>query len=317
MKRTTLLLVALLTMGFIAHAQENPFKKYGVKGEVLTLSKGKYKETFYNEEIMRVGTVLINTQTEKVIIFLEPDTTGQVYRAEVTSRFLTVDPLCEEYYSWSPYSYCKNNPILRIDPDGMDDYSVNEKGQIVLIKETDDKTDRLIALGKNNKIEYDDDGNMTNAAHDVKKGVLDNQKKSGKTTYMSVSGNDDAKGLFEFLGDNTTVEWGRLSYGKSSNYISTNNDEYDNGIQDIAYDKLFKTGKVGLIKSIDHSHPDALPPSGFGAVSGYVPKGEGDKAFATWLYKYYPNNAPNIKLRVYNPVTKDYTRFNNKRILPK
>lgn len=134
---------------------------------------------------------------------------------------------------------------------------------------------------------------------------------------MFISGKDDAKGLFEFLGDNTTVEYGRLSYGKSSNYRSTNNDEYENEIQDIAYDKFFKTGKVGLIRSIDHSHPDALPLSGFGAVSGYVPKEEGGKAFDEWLYKYYPTNAPNIKLKVYNPVTKDYTRFNNKRILPK
>lgn len=66
---------------------------------------------------------------------------------------------------------------------------------------------------------------------------------------MFISGKDDVKGVFEFWGDNTTVEWGRLSYGKSPNYRSTNNDEYDNGIQDIAYDKFFKTGKVGLIRN--------------------------------------------------------------------
>jgi len=118
MKRTILLLVTLLTMGIVAHAQENPFKKYGVKGEVLTLSKGKYKETFYNEEIMRVGTVLINTQTGKIVVFLESDTTGHVYRAEITSRFLTVDPLAEEHYNWSPYVYVLNNPMRYIDPDG-------------------------------------------------------------------------------------------------------------------------------------------------------------------------------------------------------
>jgi hypothetical protein len=26
------------------------------------------------------------------------------------SRFITVDPLAEKYYSWSPYSYVRNNP---------------------------------------------------------------------------------------------------------------------------------------------------------------------------------------------------------------
>ena len=30
-----------------------------------------------------------------------------------------IDPLAEKYYSISPYAYCGNNPINRIDPDGM------------------------------------------------------------------------------------------------------------------------------------------------------------------------------------------------------
>ena len=35
-------------------------------------------------------------------------------------RFMTMDPLMEKYYSVSPYAYCGNNPINRIDPDGRD-----------------------------------------------------------------------------------------------------------------------------------------------------------------------------------------------------
>lgn len=54
--------------------------------------------------------------------FLEEDTTKFAYKAETTSRFLTVDPLAEEYYSWSPYVYVGNNPIKRTDPTGMDWY---------------------------------------------------------------------------------------------------------------------------------------------------------------------------------------------------
>jgi len=44
-------------------------------------------------------------------------------------RFTTLDPLAEKYYSISPYAYCGNNPVIRIDPDGMDwfYYSIDGK----------------------------------------------------------------------------------------------------------------------------------------------------------------------------------------------
>jgi RHS repeat-associated protein len=40
-------------------------------------------------------------------------------------RFTTVDPLAEKYYSWSPYSYVRNNPLLRLDPTGKWDVTVH------------------------------------------------------------------------------------------------------------------------------------------------------------------------------------------------
>jgi hypothetical protein len=33
---------------------------------------------------------------------------------------MTVDPLAEKYYSISPYAWCGNNPVNRIDPDGRE-----------------------------------------------------------------------------------------------------------------------------------------------------------------------------------------------------
>lgn len=32
-------------------------------------------------------------------------------------RFSTMDPLAEKYYGISPYAYCADNPVNRIDPD--------------------------------------------------------------------------------------------------------------------------------------------------------------------------------------------------------
>ena len=34
-------------------------------------------------------------------------------------RFMTMDPLCEKYYSISPYAYCGNNPVNAVDSIGM------------------------------------------------------------------------------------------------------------------------------------------------------------------------------------------------------
>ena len=36
----------------------------------------------------------------------------------VLARWDRVDPLCEKYYSISPYAYCGNNPVNRVDKDG-------------------------------------------------------------------------------------------------------------------------------------------------------------------------------------------------------
>jgi RHS repeat-associated protein len=37
-------------------------------------------------------------------------------------RTTTMDPMCEKYYSTSPYAWCSNNPVNFVDPDGRDDH---------------------------------------------------------------------------------------------------------------------------------------------------------------------------------------------------
>ena len=38
----------------------------------------------------------------------------------ILARWDRIDPLCEKYYNVSPYAYCVNNPVMLVDPDGMD-----------------------------------------------------------------------------------------------------------------------------------------------------------------------------------------------------
>jgi RHS repeat-associated protein len=44
----------------------------------------------------------------------------------LVGQFTSIDPLCEKYYSVSPYTYCAGNPVNRIDPDGRDWYKNNK-----------------------------------------------------------------------------------------------------------------------------------------------------------------------------------------------
>ncbi len=136
MKKVILFLVfALFSVGFI-QAQQDIFKKYGHKKEILTLSKGKYQEVFKNEEVVQIGTVLLNTKTNRIVELLQIDTTKINYIAELSSRFLTVDPLAVKHPEISPYAFCNNNPVRYIDPDGRDWYE-NKDGNATWRKSKD------------------------------------------------------------------------------------------------------------------------------------------------------------------------------------
>ncbi len=43
---------------------------------------------------------------------------GARHMSPDVARFTTIDPMAEKYYNTSPYAYCGNNPLTRIDQDG-------------------------------------------------------------------------------------------------------------------------------------------------------------------------------------------------------
>ena len=87
------------------------------------------------------------------------------------ARWHVVDPMAEKYESWSVYQYVRNNPILRIDPNGMDDYKINkETGAMELVKETDDKKDRVLKTDGEGNVKRKGDGLFGFLVRDSEKG---------------------------------------------------------------------------------------------------------------------------------------------------
>jgi hypothetical protein len=55
-------------------------------------------------------------RTRKIARFVSKDSIP--CRTDMTTKFLSIDPMAEKYFQMSPYAYCANNPILFIDPNG-------------------------------------------------------------------------------------------------------------------------------------------------------------------------------------------------------
>lgn len=104
-----------------AAAQQNPYKSIGKKGKVLTLSKGKYDEFFDYKDVQRIGSVMYNIRTKKIVKLLNADS---LYKKasdnSSASRWYSIDPLAEKYACLSPYAAMGNNPILFVDKDGRE-----------------------------------------------------------------------------------------------------------------------------------------------------------------------------------------------------
>ena len=122
------------------------------------------------------------------------------------ARWTTADPLSEKYYGISPYVYCLGNPISIIDPNGMDIWTMDEKGNVVWVKESD-----------NHRLYYmNNDGLLSDDYVSVSdRSILDDLTKTEAKVYggakvsshTSKSGINDIFKVFKFASDKTKVEW--------------------------------------------------------------------------------------------------------------
>ena len=161
------------------------------------------------------------------------------------ARWTAADPLSEKYYGISPYAYCLGNPISIIDPNGMDIWTMDEKGNVVWVKESDDH--RLYYMNNDGLLSDDyvsvsdrsilDDLTKTEAKVDGGKEV---------SSHTSKTGINDIFKVFKFASDKTKVEWAVHRNGDTYTIGTGHNSYSASSWEDYTKDKPNATV---------HSHP--------------------------------------------------------------
>lgn len=121
----TLIFLIGFSFSVVQATAQNPFQSIGKSGKLLTLSNGKYDEVTSYDSLQRVGSVIVNIKTKRIVMFLQVDTVYSEATLEPTiiSRHWSIDPKAHQMPNWSPYSSVKCNPISYIDPDGAFPYT--------------------------------------------------------------------------------------------------------------------------------------------------------------------------------------------------
>lgn len=204
-------------------------------------------------------------------------------------RWISPDPLSEEYTSWSPYNYVMNNPISNTDPDGRSvktDYKLLPDGQV----KRADPNDRSENRTDDRLFVTDDNGNVDNS---VKPYVINKSAPSDSTPISDLSLNlkdpqnskypytnipmfpkglsrgftnnaSTASSLYTFLIDNTDVEWGLAGHkiGSKMNYTIFTGHQTD------AVTSIFAHRGVSKLSFEIHNHPRGTLPNDGDMKSG-------------------------------------------------
>jgi hypothetical protein len=228
--------------------------------------------------------------------------------------------MSDKYPHQTNYVYCSNNPIKIVDPNGEDEYEFNQKGELLnIIPNTNADIIRIYESKLNGELIRDDAGNpIEKASKKFEYRTIDNIEKpiyNGKECTrinFKKSNENKRQDVFEFLAENSMVEWGTIRAEGPGNYylgcIGTSRDAPSLEEQEEACTSFIVQHIYSNYISIltwDHSHPSG---STIGTPSGYdangFPDGSGGDYDAAVIYQ-------NIKqMRVYDVKEKQYYLFN-------
>ena len=239
-------------------------------------------------------------------------------------RFMTMDPLCEKYYSISPYAYCNNNPVNYVDPDGRDIWEIDYDGRI--INRIENKTqDAFYMVAKDSNGDYqrtfsvDEDGNKKYNSINFEYGVITDSKKAwffNQETSFSINNESDGANLFKFFANNTKIEFGLINTQNNGSLVMTNHQEHSIKVSKQAK-RLSMNGAT--VTSIVHNHPNNSYPSGFRKKDNHGDKYaaaliSNSKGYRVEHYVYQPQKGRLImydKNKIIGPIPWEYLFSSN------
>ena len=220
-------------------------------------------------------------------------------------RFTTPDPLAAQFPSVSPYAYCNNNPINRIDPTGLSDFQIDQNGFIAKVRDTDSDYHTIYASNNDGSINNQTFINVSKALLESKRIYYDIKSESSagyasnNITVYNTSKTQESVEFFEFAAQNSKVEWSHIQStdgNVSKNYIGTTND-YGSDVS-LEYISLDIVPNNFNILQADHNHPN-----GSQIVSN------GDVRVAKSIQDRHPNARMNIL--TFDKKGKLYKNFNS------
>ena len=184
----------------------------------------------------------------------------------VTARWDRMDPLCEKYYGVSPYVYCHDNPVNRIDPDGKTDFR-SETG--VLIKTIKDGSAAVFILtgsganlhytfsGFNENSKGDFSVNLKNAIQEQQLLNLQNpslqQNADGyNETHCNQATQDVMKTVASAMDNNTDI----IITGNANKMASTLAKGSNPMYQNVSYEEAKEYAENGGLALVAYSNPN-------------------------------------------------------------
>jgi RHS repeat-associated protein len=212
---------------------------------------------------------------------------GARFYAPWMCRFTAVDPMAHKYPHHSNYVYCANNPLRIIDPDGREEWDLDRQGNLTLRKNGRTDIDIVHATDKagNNVSSQFVQGTISDFQTVSREYDDGEETRIESIDYIQITNTDAGIRFYEFVADNTSVEWAHIKTSEGS-FVGTSHD----------YEKVtsgyMNIPSTATIFEDSHSHT----PKGIIGVSDY------QQAFDSTTKK-------GITYSVYHSEKGTYTRY--------